>query len=205
MLVRDRGDIGIILEQRTWDKILPYVHDKSVLDLGGHIGAAANYFLLAGAKRVISVEPDPANCKIFSANHAKKRNVKLIQAAVMPNDAVTKLYLGTTYSATNTVHPTRGRHAISVQSVSFESLLTTYKPDVLKVDIEGGEYNLDWNLLGKSVRAVAFEFHQHKRGWSDRQREVDETMLSIGFSHLGAAPKPLLTYRKSQITTYHRS
>ena len=53
-------------------------------------------------------------------------------------------------------------------------MLETFKPSIIKCDIEGAEYDLPWYLLDSypDVRMVIMELHLTKRGHRDKARNI---------------------------------
>lgn len=201
---RDQGDLGIIAEQKTWKPLLKCAPiEGTVLDLGGHIGAFAwwahQHFTNV---KVVSVEPDPNNLEYLHANRQRTRD-EIIDAVVDRNPGMTKLYLGKTYPACNSTFPFRGRKAIDVRAVSFSSLLKKYEPTLIKCDIEGAEYWLDWDQLPACVTEVAFEFHYQRPEWLREQIQIDEALLRAGFHHV-RPPANKITFTKACIAVYSR-
>lgn len=192
------GDVGIIFEQsEEWSPINKFNYEgKVVLDIGGHMGCAAWHFLKLGVRKVVSVEPDPSNIKLFKVNHGKDKRVKLIEAAVVNKvNGKLPLYLGRTYPASNSLHEFRGRKKIEVETISFKKLLKKVKPNIIKCDIEGWEYELDWRDIPDSVTEILLELHQFKDGWLSKQKKLDKILLKGGFKHLKAPIHKVLFHK----------
>ncbi len=141
----------------------------NVLDLGAHKGV---FSVQSGARgrsvRVIAVEPEPDNYRhiIRNAEINGLSNVEVHNraVAVQPGDATLVLSDASwghrlTESADET-----GSNVLNVETVSLDDLIQSFKGDVdlLKIDIEGAEfdvlYGLDQALWGR-VRRIAMEYH----------------------------------------------
>lgn len=185
-------DLMVIREQKVYMELLKLVKGKTVLDMGGNIGAFAYHAIKFKAKEVFSFEPEPENIKLFKLQELK--NVKLIEMAVTSSDdKMVRLYVnGKKNRGEHTLRKVRGREFIKVKTVSFKKVLEKVKPDMIKIDIEGGEYSIDFKLIPKSVKAIAIEIHlSHEREKGIKLlkylrkefKEVSETKISSG-------PKP---------------
>ena len=58
-----------------------------------------------------------------------------------------------------------GREKITVNSINFLQELHKYKPSVLKIDCEGGEYDILRIPLPNFVKQVTVEIHLTKKEW----------------------------------------
>lgn len=151
------------------------------LDLGGNIGAFAKLVLHLGASHVISVEPEDSNLELLLKN-TEGLNVTIIPAAVVPRtkgDAPTvDLYLCSTSrnKYRHTLFPMKNRQTVEVRAVTLKDLLETYKPNAIKMDIEGAELALlDSSTKWPGVKKMVFEYHfDHDRPvanfWSRMER-----------------------------------
>lgn len=153
-------DEYVIREQSGYAHALEHVKGKVVLDIGGNIGAFAYTAIEQGAKMVHSFEPEPDNIKMFKKQNLE--NVKLYEYAVFNEDGEANFYVNTQKNkGTHTLRETRGRDCITVKTIALEKVLNKIKPDMIKIDIEGGEYFLDFNLIFncKSIKYIAMEIH----------------------------------------------
>src|SRR5574337_288466 len=204
--VRDVGHEGIIKEQNDWKKIIPYGPFKVVLDIGAHIGAFtwwAKQHL--GIEQIVAVEPDPNNIEVFVKNHP---DIKLMVGAVVSSAQhearQLPLWLGKTYSACNSLEKYQGRHSIMVPTLDFREVIAEVAPNLIKCDIEGGEYSLDFTCMPDQVKALCFEFHYHREHWLEHQKRIDKDLLDQGFNHVNA-PANKVPFTKACIALYVRS
>lgn len=204
--VRDKGDQGVVKQMRDYRSLLnlPF-KPKTILDLGGFIGT----FVWFAKKNldpelIVSVEPDPSNIEIFEKNWSTEQNVHLYKAAATMTDGdILPLYLGKTYRSCNSLEKFRGREKVDVDTISFRTLLEQYNPDVVKCDIEGGEFRLDWTNLPTSVKVVVMEIHQHRPAWIEQMKDIDQQLLYQGFEHV-VTPKHAVTFHKVDIGSWRR-
>lgn len=208
LYVRDRGDVGIIREQMTDYRAAESFHYDSnslLLDLGGHLGDSAWYFrkYLNKVGRVLSVEADPRNASLYRLNWNSDNSVELIEAAVCSgNQKWVNLYLGKTYSGDNSLEGYRGRASIPVRTIPFRNLLDR-QPNIIKCDIEGGEFLLNWSDIPSSVTEIFMEMHQNRPEWIKKGRELDAAILAQGFKHT-QAPKHEELFLRRQIAVWSR-
>lgn len=126
----------------------------SVLDLGGNIGF---YTMLARSHvgptgRVVAFEPYPRSAALIHASVTANGfgNVDVVQAAVSDADRAGKLYLSpdnwTEHSLLDLDHgkPAEDGYTMDVDFVTVDAALTRlghdFHVDVMKMDIEGGEW-----------------------------------------------------------------
>jgi FkbM family methyltransferase len=137
--------------------------DKVVLDVGACAGAFSKLALDRGARRVIAVEPHPLNLSVL------RRNVPaatVIAAAAVPIDydaPEVTFYEATSGNLTigSTTRPRREhlRNTFMTKAIKFQDLLDEYRPDVVKMDVEGAEFELLIGPLPDYVGEFVAEFH----------------------------------------------
>ncbi len=175
----DEYDDYIIGEQGSY-KHLEIQRGESVLDVGAHIGAFARWALDQGSGRVTSIEPEAENLELLYQNvHADK--VRIIEGAVVGDDQK-QVDLFVNQKRNKGLHATfrvRGRPVTRVPAFRFSKMIKKYKPKVLKVDIEGGEYTLDWDeaLTIHQPRAIAVELHLIRKQWREREAEALQQLI----------------------------
>lgn len=180
-------DLEVAKEVSSYRSLLP--KDGGVLlDLGGNIGVVSRWWLKNGGAKAVAVEPEPENLTLLRKNLAEFGD----RAVVIPRAAVDRtsppelsFYLNAGINkGSHTIRPTRGRTEIRVKTIPFADLLATYRPDALKIDIEGAEmairdeilslpssvtrFSLEWHLLApKTARAQAIEMDASLKaqGW----------------------------------------
>lgn len=133
-----------------------------LLDLGAHIGSEAVHAARLGV-RVVAVEPEPKNLELLRLNTEEFGDL----VTIVPAAAVSDHSLHATLwerpgrgTWTHSLFQRRGRVPVEVQTVDFAALLRMFQPTIVKANIEGSEYDLDWTALPPSVRALVVSFHQ---------------------------------------------
>lgn len=202
--VRDKGDEGVIRQMKDYNSLLAAdIQGTRILDLGGFIGTFAWW-----AEKnldptcVISVEPDPSNIELFKKNIGPR--TELIEAAVtMKTGDTLPLYLGKTYRSCNSLEFFRGREKVDVNTIGFKDLLDRTNPDIIKCDIEGGEFGLDWTIIPPEVKFIVMEIHQQRPQWIEQMKVIDQQLLDLGFEHV-RKPKHVTTFHKVDIGAWGR-
>ena len=146
-----------------------------VLDLGLNIGTFTVSALLQGAAMVEAYEPMPDNFDLAMHNiidlNGLEEKFLLHRAAVVgeaPESNLVSFYVN--LKKNKGIHSTlrkRGREEIRVPAIPFQEVLSSFRPDVIKMDIDGGEYDclnhVDLGLLA-GVRSMVIEYHHDALG-----------------------------------------
>lgn len=160
-----------------------------VVDLGANVGLFSLMCAHAhSAATVRAYEPAPPNCDQFRANislnESLKERVTLCQAAVGPETGRIRLCYEESAPASANVFASTGK-LFNVEVVSFKDVLSEIsgRVDLLKIDIEGAEYELlrgaDRELWTR-IDAVALELHDDPSGRMTRS-EFLKQMSTLGF------------------------
>lgn len=169
------------------------VSKPRIIDLGAHIGIATHYFAkMHPNAEITSVEPHPLAFKLLKENCDWNRlnNVTVVQAAVVPTHTVpasqevtettTKLYTDSAkewLSSTSIYNRAWNKTQedmveITVPTIHLAKLIHSKPVDLLKIDIEGAE----WDVLlkaGDELRNVAhLILEYHPRFTQDEQKIV---------------------------------
>lgn len=196
---RGRSEIFVHNEQKSYGKIGD-MKGKTVLDVGGHIGWFTKFCLDLGAKTVVAVEPDPLTASIYRMNH---KGMLYEGAVVSDGRESLMLQLSHTYPSNNrSDREVRGRNGVEVKCFDFQDLINTHKPDIIKVDIEGAEYGLDWTMPD-CVTAIAIEYHQFDPQMLEQQRDIHNILLDQDFVAV-VMPKDKVTFQKITTGVYRR-
>ncbi len=163
------GEPGKEDDKQVVDEVQRYlkwidVKDLTVFDIGAHYGAFTVRALEAGAKEVIAFEPNPTAFTILTQNMVGRKNYIAFQSAVGLTNGTTTLNFHTRYSsAASVTKKYKGKAdagSIQVNTLRFRSLLSDYRPSVLKLDCEGSEFDLLLSTrLPKYVKQVFAEIH----------------------------------------------
>jgi len=172
----DHKTLVEINREYTW---MP-VKDKKVLDIGGCFGGYSKFALENGAKEVLCIEPEPRNYETICVNLEKFSNVKVLNSACV-YDGRNEIPLYTTTSGKSfgnfSTSKYRGRDEIRVKTVKFNDVLKQFKPEVIKMDCEGQEFDLLREPFPEYVKYFTMEIHftspsTVKPSWFERSQQL---------------------------------
>jgi FkbM family methyltransferase len=142
---------------------------KVVFDCGGNIGGFTCRAIRQGAAEVVVFEPEPFNFEVLETNvhlvlkeKASGIAVTMVNAAVVAgDDTVLPFYINSGSNAMCSASLLAGRHRlqVNVDCVNFFTMLENFRPSLIKMDIEGGEYPLIAHGLPEYVKELAIELH----------------------------------------------
>jgi FkbM family methyltransferase len=170
----DKKIVDEILKTYSW--MVP--KDCTVLDIGGCFGGYSFLANEQGAKKIYCFEPEVENYNMCLVNTKNNENtICFNEALVSGQEKEINLYLPKNsrknsrnkglYSTTHF----RGRRVIKVKAKNFHEVLDELKPDVIKMDCEGSEYDLLYKPLPEYVKKITIEIHFHKKEWRTNKAE----------------------------------
>ncbi len=189
------GTIDKFIVWETW-KIKEYDHPETkispadtVVDIGAHIGA----FTVWAANRaleglVISYEANPENYQQLEKNVKLNNlsNVRIYNLAIAGNSGSRKLYLGDTNNGMGSFYESQTNKFVIVPAISLTEVFidnNLNKIDVLKLDVEGAEYEILLNCPPdylKKIKSIVFEYHDYLRNGHDHH-ELSGWLQKNGF------------------------
>lgn len=138
-----------------------------VLDIGMNIGIFSILAAKAGAGHIFAFEPEESNYNLANKNielNGFSDCVSSYNNAVIGNNDKQR-HFSINVKKNKGAHSLiekRGRDTITVNCKNFNDILKEFRPDVIKMDIEGGEMEclrqVNKNLLS-NVREFIMEFH----------------------------------------------
>lgn len=135
-----------------------------VLDVGVCFGAFSLWAVEHQALKVRGYEPELRNYQLATYNVPQ---AEIVRAALTSRDDKTlTLYTtrGANYGNFSTTH-FRGRDRVEVPALNFQKVLEEYKPEAIKMDCEGSEYELLSKPLPSFIKHIALEIHFTKKEW----------------------------------------
>ena len=162
----ERVDTDMIGESIT-NYLIPEVDytDKVCLDLGANVGGFSKIAMDYGASKVIAVECDPRNFNMLAESFENSENVELIHGAVSGSDEDTvKIYKNNSqknHCSTSIIKKKNNqfKEYDEVPNVKFNDLIEKYSPDIVKIDIEGAEYQIIEDVLAYYPDVLFIELH----------------------------------------------
>lgn len=164
-----------------------------VLDVGAHIGIFSLYASALNPKvKVYALEPEKDNFSLLLRNISQNRldNVRAVKAALAGKTGPRQLAVAAD-SINHHLAPEGGGSASAeaarekVSAFSFADFLRDEHLDaigLMKMDIEGGEYEVFENMAPEDfrrIRALVLEYHEY--GGRSRQ-ELEKLLRGQGFS-----------------------
>ncbi|MEM4325823.1 MAG: FkbM family methyltransferase [Candidatus Pacearchaeota archaeon] len=140
----------------------------TILDLGGHIGLFALYCSHRVGKKgkIFSVEPYKESYKLLKKNLwiNSIKNTKPINLAIYKKRGIMKFYINR-ISASNSFFPQGNKKIEMVKTTTLKDFVkkrNIKKIDLIKMDIEGAEYDVikTSERVLKKTRAVVLEIHK---------------------------------------------
>jgi FkbM family methyltransferase len=186
-------DLGIFHE--VWDHerytaglISTVAQGGTVVDIGAHIGLFSIFASRTlHARRIISVEPDPANFKLLSksisANHVE--NATLVMAAVADESGERRIYTNPSNTGGHSFYA-RGAPSRLVGAISLTELFKSSgvsECSLLKMDCEGAEMEILESAPDELLRIVsAISLEYHLEAYSpERLEKFQKRMEGLGF------------------------
>ncbi len=167
----DRAAINEVFVQSpyTADERFQLHREDVVVDAGANIGAFT-VFAARRCKRVLAIEPLPGNFQMLRENIRLNQldNVAVVEAALAAEAGELNMH-GDGVSASTFW----GTGSQLVPSITLESCLTAHaidRTDLLKMDIEGGEFDVLMNCPAavlSRIRRIALEVHPLARDTKD--------------------------------------
>lgn len=161
--------------------------DKTLLDCGGHIGCFSRRALENGAKFSHIVEPMAPSHDAIEKN-LEDGKFKLHKGALSLESGTTSFYVRDDKLLSGSVIPKAtaamrqyNYKEIEVNLIPFWDLVEEVQPDVVKMDIEGAEWELMDRPLPSSVKELFMEIHRTKSiRVEDNYKQLLETAFPGG-------------------------
>lgn len=191
--VRDEADASVIAEifkikeYRIAENIIKNLTDP-IIDVGAHAGFFSVYsHSLNPGVRIIAVEPEKANLQILR-RHLEENNlskIETVDAALAGQTGERQLFL----SKDSHNHYLLGKNEASAYSkmvfaLSLPDLLKKCKISrigLLKLDIEGGEYELFDSLTPSEFRIINSIIMEYHNNSENNYKIIEEKLRQNGF------------------------
>lgn len=188
--LRDESDQSVfeeIFKDRLYRAAEPILKQaKTIIDVGAHIGFFAIYArALNPAAKIFCLEPEPENFVLLEKNlQQNKIKAKIFQTALSADEKdETDLYISENSHNHTTVQS--NLKSIKVKAVTVSNFFAKNKiigADVVKLDIEGGEFPIlsswDENVY-KKIKSIVMEYHEDK---NHKAKTLEDILGSNGFS-----------------------
>tara|TARA_B110000014_G_C20119906_1_gene592998 strand:- start:1760 stop:2533 length:774 start_codon:yes stop_codon:yes gene_type:complete len=189
------GDpLGVFFEEQY--KMLP-IKNRTVLDIGANMADSSIYFALRGAKKVIAVEPLPANYEMATKNielNNLKEIIKIILGACSSKPGFFKVD-GKKIGGSEKLDDNKGEKEIPLISLTELFEQNDLVNPVIKIDCEGCEYDVILNTsdeILKKFHSILIEYHY---GYQN----IVEKLENCGFKVKKSRPMYYYNYRLGYI------
>lgn len=139
-----------------------------IIDGGANVGYAAVFFAHKYPQaKIMAVEPEEANCRVFAKNCAGYPNIELIQAGIWGADGLLRVKDIGLGNWGFVVEEATSDDPQSITAVTIEELFRRsgkQQIDILKLDIEGAEKEVFSTGVGPwldQVNVLIIELHDH--------------------------------------------
>lgn len=156
---------------------------KLVIDLGANVGYSTLYFLHHFPHcHIIAFEPHPEHAAQVFRNlqlDGSLDRVELHNKAAGASQRVMRL---TNATSSSTLTDRIGADTLPVEVLDVFPMLSGRRIDILKMDVEGGEYEIlaDNRFAMLDIGAVVMEWHSRGHGLEDK-RWCESRLQSLGF------------------------
>ncbi|MCD6092433.1 MAG: FkbM family methyltransferase [Candidatus Aenigmarchaeota archaeon] len=146
---------------------------KTFVDIGANIGYYT-IILSPFFKRIISIEPSPKAFSLLKKNvtiNKLDKKVELLNLAIVSKKDYNKdIYISEEKCLNISSITSHGK--TKVKKVNFSEILTKYKPDFIKMDIEGYEFELIEDLKNSRhiPKYIFMEVHVNKNNYIQNKK-----------------------------------
>jgi len=172
------------------DFLRPYVQGKVFFDIGANVG---NYTLTLAkdARKIFSFEASPSNARILEGfiNRAQLSNIELINMAVKDKSGDTiSIFISPDTTGNYSQFLDYGHGSETILSVALDDFIVQRdigKVDVIKIDIEGGEFDAirgAEKLINRDHPLLLVEFNSiiaDHAGW--KLQDLYDYIVSFGY------------------------
>jgi FkbM family methyltransferase len=153
-----------------------------MLDVGGNIGLFATYARDRWpGTSVVSIEPDPENLEVLRRNASHGSDLEVVAACAANHDGTLRFVAGQ-QAGSHVANGASGEDTIEVPCVDVFRLAES--ADLIKMDIEGSEWNIlaDPRLASVPARALVMEWHELLCPHPDPHAAAREALERAGFT-----------------------
>ena len=159
-----------------------------VIDIGSNIGYFALIELVAGANNVIGIEPIPQTLGYLTKNLRKFKNFNAKNIAIGNKNGKMKLYITKKFNLTSfnksflDFYKIKIVDTINIVSYTISSLIRELpsSPNVLRMDIEGCEYDVLMGRIPDSIDLICMELHSIYLG-KEKVKKLLQYFDDLGF------------------------
>jgi FkbM family methyltransferase len=158
-----------------------------VIDIGANLGYYVALKVLAGAEKIIAVEPVPRTFSYLCKNLKAFENVVALNIAVVDRDGEASMVVPDSFNVAHIIREDEGASHISVPCIRVKGFslntliqklkLQNLKNIMLRMDVEGYEYKLLSENVPEQISLIDVEIHPNNYD----VKELCQKVLSQGF------------------------
>lgn len=176
-------------------KIINYLKTENIkifVDIGSNVGEVSKIFLeeFRSLEKIYSYEPRTDNYEYLKNRFINEKKIVPIKKGIFYGKNESPLYFnGGCGSSTIAKELNSYNEIIELVELEKENIL---KPDVIKLDIEGSEYNvLTHSTLIKNTKYLIIEFHPFGM---ENEEEFEKKLPPVGFEYFKTRTKYINDY-----------
>lgn len=162
LFLRDNKDKQIAYESKNYKPLFEDLKEPifGVLDIGAHIGTFMRLACLNEARVIHCYEPYPANFDVLLKNIRLYTNPAIVcyNEAVSGKGGFITLHIEDN-NANHSIN-SKSESLMSVDSRAFDTLFDVNEFDLLKIDVEGAEYDFNFEAIPDRISRLAIEIHK---------------------------------------------
>ena len=166
-----------------------YPNSNDVLyDLGANVGTFTQYFLNKNIKHVYSFEPTPNLVKNLQQSFGSNSKVTIFDKAISPITSLLDFNIFP-YSVANTLtnrYLDSKTDNIKVQGINLEEFVLEHNllsPTIIKMDIEGSEYEVLDNLSDNFISSVRYFYLEWHENYENQLTLIIQRFSDLGFTY----------------------
>jgi FkbM family methyltransferase len=192
--LRDEVDVSIyneIFKFREYRQTEEIIKNASgaIIDVGAHAGFFSIYAAALNPNaKVYALEPETNNFSALNDNirlNPDFKKIKLFQTALSSKTGTEKLYLSVDSHNHSLIKTSYNNQEIPVKTINLSDFCRQQKiPKIslLKMDIEGGEYEIIKNLATTEFNLIDYIFLEAHKTESNSYQDLEKILRPAGFS-----------------------
>jgi len=150
--------------KKIYDNLFAGERMNKIIDIGANVGLFTQWALDRFGKdsSILAFEPNPIAIQAFKKIHSHNENIFLIEAAVADKEG--DIYLGIDPNNSTTSSIYKKENQISIKAVTLADSMKQHgwlSADLLKIDIEGCEYDVINAMTEFPFKHLLIEFHDN--------------------------------------------
>jgi FkbM family methyltransferase len=179
-----------VIEANQYHLTPQKVKDRIVIDVGANIGAFSLYAAMLGAKQVVSVEPISASYNTFLKNIHRLglKNITTYKKIVAEKGNEFLPVSLNSNAGANSMYNVSDNYEV-VETITFSEIMNLIAGHdiLLKLDCEGGEYDIIMNASQKDmirINEIMMEIHTDLHPKYKGKECIEETLTKQGFNKI---------------------